>query len=64
MIAKQAADLLASSPVAVTLAQIDRTGVALACSNASFFFGADAQNMGTLLANPAVIQKLSCWATR
>lgn len=55
--AKQAADTLAASPVAVALAQIDRTGAALASSNASYFFGADAQNMGALLANPAVIKR-------
>jgi len=55
--AKAAADTLQTSPVAVALAQIDRTGAALEGASASYFFGADAQNVGGLLANPAVIQR-------
>eukprot|EP00908_Phaeocystis_cordata_P026610 Transcript_9102.p1 GENE.Transcript_9102~~Transcript_9102.p1 ORF type:complete len:491 (-),score=217.66 Transcript_9102:1036-2361(-) len=55
--AKAAADTLQSSPVAVALAQIDRTGAALEGASASYFFGADAQKLGSLLSNPAVIQR-------
>ena len=55
--AKAAADTLQSSPVAVALAQIDRTGAALEGASASYFFGADAQKLGNLLSNPAVIQR-------
>jgi len=47
---KAAADLLAANQVAVKLAEIDRTGHALD-SKKAFFFGADAKDLGSLLAS-------------
>jgi len=49
--AKQAADTLASSETAVRFAMIDKTGAALD-GNKAFFFGADAKDVGGLLAHP------------
>ena len=46
--AKTAADLLATSEVAVALAKIDKTGSAIE-SSSSLFFGADPSNLGALL---------------
>lgn len=56
--AKTAADMLATNPVSVELAKIERTGAALAGNgnNSSFFFGADPQIMHALLSNNEVIQ--------
>merc|ERR1712137_437165 len=45
---KSAAESMAASELAVKLAMIDRTGVALG-SNKAFFFGADPKNVGELL---------------
>lgn len=54
---KAAADLLSQSDVAVDLARIDKVGAALQGKGTStLFFGADASNLGGLLANPAVIR--------
>lgn len=55
--AKQAADLLATNSVSVDLAKIDRTGKALAGegNHASFFFGAQPQDVQNLLANASVV---------
>jgi regulator of protease activity HflC (stomatin/prohibitin superfamily) len=55
--AKQAADLLTTNPVAVDLAKIERTGSAIAGkgNHASFFFGADANHISSLLANNGVV---------
>jgi regulator of protease activity HflC (stomatin/prohibitin superfamily) len=55
--AKQAADLLATNPVSVDLAMIERTGSAIAGkgNHASFFFGADARHLSALLANSNVV---------
>lgn len=50
---KAAAELLSSNAVAVQLAQIDHTGAALD-KNKAFFFGADAKDLGSLLAATAV----------
>jgi regulator of protease activity HflC (stomatin/prohibitin superfamily) len=47
--AKKAADTLESSSVAVDLAKIEKTGVALG-GNSSFFFGQDPTALGSLLA--------------
>merc|ERR1719454_1070286 len=46
---KAAADKLASNPVAVRLAQIEKTGQALG-QNKAYFFGADSKDLGGLLA--------------
>jgi len=54
---KAAADLLSENDVAVRLAQIDHTGQALDKSKA-FFFGADAKDLGGLLA-ASVVDKFS-----
>ena len=56
--AKQAADMLATNPVSVDLAKIERTGRALAGegNHASFFFGNKPQDMQNLLANASVVQ--------
>eukprot|EP01061_Rhynchopus_euleeides_P037094 TRINITY_DN627_c0_g1_i5.p2 TRINITY_DN627_c0_g1~~TRINITY_DN627_c0_g1_i5.p2 ORF type:complete len:462 (+),score=205.05 TRINITY_DN627_c0_g1_i5:235-1620(+) len=51
---KQAADLLATSDVAVQLARIDRTGTAIG-KGTSLFFGADPSNLGSLLSNPNAV---------
>jgi len=53
---KKAADLLEQNPVAVTLAQIDRTGAALG-SNKAFFFGSQPGDLGSILAS-AVSERL------
>eukprot|EP00754_Rhynchopus_humris_P020606 Rhum_TRINITY_DN14706_c11_g2::Rhum_TRINITY_DN14706_c11_g2_i1::g.112047::m.112047 len=53
--AKQAADLIATSKVAIELAKIDKTGQALP-SNSSLFFGANPSEMGPLLANPNFVK--------
>merc|ERR1719152_198505 len=53
---KKAADLLQQNPVAVQLAQIDRTGAALG-SNKAFFFGAQPGDLGSVLAS-AVSERL------
>jgi len=49
---KAAAELLSSNDVAVELAKIDHTGAALD-KNKAFFFGADAKDLGSLLAATA-----------
>lgn len=56
--AKQAADMLSTNSVSVDLAKIDRTGKALAGegNHASFFFGAQPQDIKNLLANCGVVQ--------
>lgn len=55
---KKAADILATNPVSVDLAKIERTGVALSGSgnNSSFFFGADPSDVKNLLSNPSVVR--------
>jgi regulator of protease activity HflC (stomatin/prohibitin superfamily) len=53
---KSAAELLASSDVAVDLATIDRTGQALH-GNTAYFFGADARDVGSLLIKPAIASR-------
>jgi len=55
---KQAADLLSLNAVSVDLAKIDRTGKAIAGegNHASFFFGAQPQDIQHLLANASVIK--------
>merc|ERR1711939_1284943 len=54
---RAAAELLATSDVAVELAKIDRVGNALQGSGTStLFFGADSGNLGGLMANPAVVK--------
>jgi len=50
---KAAAELLSSNAVAVQLAAIDHTGAALD-KNKAFFFGADAKDLGSLLAATSV----------
>merc|ERR1712093_114132 len=60
---RAAAELLATSDVAVELAKIDKVGTALQGSGTStLFFGADANNLGGLMSNPAVVKpgKLAC----
>jgi len=54
---KVSADMLAENPVSVELARIDRTGKALVGegNHASFFFGADARDIKSLLANSSII---------
>lgn len=56
--ATQAADLLSTNPVSVDLARIDRTGQALSGggNNSTFFFGASAQDVHSLLANSSIIK--------
>ena len=56
--AKQAADMLSTNEVSVALAKIDRTGKALAGegNHASFFFGAQPQDVQHLLANSNVVK--------
>ena len=56
--AKQAADMLSTNDVSVALAKIDRTGKALAGegNHASFFFGAQSQDVQHLLANCNVVK--------
>jgi len=55
---KISADVLAENPVSVELARIDRTGKALVGegNHASFFFGADAKDIKSMLANPNIIK--------
>jgi len=55
---KKAADLLSTNPVSVELAKIERTGNALSGggNHASFFFGADPNQVQGLLANSSVIK--------
>eukprot|EP00928_Gymnodinium_smaydae_P081611 TRINITY_DN65097_c0_g1_i1.p1 TRINITY_DN65097_c0_g1~~TRINITY_DN65097_c0_g1_i1.p1 ORF type:complete len:547 (+),score=85.68 TRINITY_DN65097_c0_g1_i1:56-1642(+) len=53
---RAAAELLATSEVAVKLATIERTGNALG-HNKAFFFGADPQNVGNLLATAVVADR-------
>jgi len=55
---KQAADLLSLNAVSVDLAKIDRTGKAIAGegNHASFFFGAQPQDIQHLLANASVVK--------
>merc|ERR1711998_146968 len=54
---RAAAELLATSNVAVDLAKIDKVGSALRGSGTStLFFGADANNLGGLMSNPAVVR--------
>eukprot|EP01059_Diplonema_ambulator_P000006 TRINITY_DN0_c0_g2_i1.p1 TRINITY_DN0_c0_g2~~TRINITY_DN0_c0_g2_i1.p1 ORF type:complete len:565 (+),score=238.47 TRINITY_DN0_c0_g2_i1:78-1697(+) len=55
--AKKAAELLASSQVAVDLMKIERTGTALEKANSSLFFGSDASNLGALMSNPGIVRK-------
>lgn len=52
--ARAAADKLSESAVAVQLATITKTGEALD-KKTSFFFGADPQNIGGVLCNPALV---------
>jgi regulator of protease activity HflC (stomatin/prohibitin superfamily) len=54
---KAAADLLATNPVSVDLAKIQRTGDALAGkgNHATFFFGADSNHLGALLSNQGIV---------
>ena len=55
--AKDAADLLSSNDVAVQLARIGKTGDALQGKGTNtLFFGSDASNLGSLMANPAVVR--------
>ena len=61
--AQKAADILATNPVSVELAKIDRTGLALSggkdgggSHSSSFFFGANPGDVQSLLANPNVIK--------
>merc|ERR1711998_18861 len=54
---RAAAELLATSDVAVELAKIEKVGSALQGSGTStLFFGADANNLGGLMSNPAVVR--------
>lgn len=53
--ARAAAELLATSDVAVELCKIDKVGNAIHGSS-TLFFGADANNLGGLLSNPAVVK--------
>jgi len=53
---QKAADLLSESELAVKLAQIDRTGIALG-SNKAFFFGGQPTDIGTLLSS-AVAERI------
>jgi len=55
---KVSADILAENPVSVELARIDRTGKALVGegNHASFFFGADAKDVKSLLANSSMVK--------
>jgi len=55
---KASADLLSENPVSVELARIDRTGKALVGegNHASFFFGSDAKDIKSLLANPQIVK--------
>merc|ERR1711977_223806 len=53
--ARAAAELLATSDVAVELCKIDKVGKAIGGSS-TLFFGADAHNLGGLLSNPAVVK--------
>jgi regulator of protease activity HflC (stomatin/prohibitin superfamily) len=55
---KEAADLLESSDLAVTLRKIEMTGVALG-ANSTFFFGQEpnADALGNMLANPGIVSK-------
>jgi len=53
--ARAAAELLATSDVAVELCKIDKVGNAINGSS-TLFFGADAHNLGGLLSNPAVVK--------
>jgi len=56
--ARAAADLLASSDVAVELCKIDKVGGALKGGGTNtLFFGADAANIGGLMSNPAVVRR-------
>merc|ERR1711959_144552 len=52
---RAAAELLATSDVAVELCKIDKVGKAIGGSS-TLFFGADANNLGGLLSNPAVVK--------
>merc|ERR1711988_1674138 len=55
--ARSAAELLASSEVAVDLAKIGKVGEALQGGNTStLFFGAESGNLGQLLSNPSVVK--------
>ncbi|KAK3269019.1 hypothetical protein CYMTET_22512 [Cymbomonas tetramitiformis] len=51
---KAAADLLESSDVAVELAKLERTGELLG-NKTTFFMGADAKSLSSLLSNPNVV---------
>jgi len=52
--ASKAAKALESSPIAVELARIDKTGAALKDAKSSMFFGASATDLSALLSNPNV----------
>jgi len=56
---KVAADVLAQNEVSVDLAKIDRTGKALVGegNHSTFFFGTDARDLKSLLANSSVVKK-------
>ena len=53
--AKKAAEILESSKVAVTLAQIEKTGDVLSNAKSTYFFGAEPSQLGGILANPNVM---------
>lgn len=55
--ARKAADMLQASDVAVSLAKIDKTGLALSTAKSTFFFGSDPQAMGSVLANGGLIKQ-------
>jgi len=56
--AKEAADLLSENAVSVDLAKIDRTGTALAGNgnHSTFFFGANPQDLKSLMANSSIVK--------
>merc|ERR1711977_67752 len=56
--ARSAADLLAQNAVAVDLAKISKTGEALQGKGTNtLFFGAESNDLGGLLSNPAVVKR-------
>lgn len=56
--ARSAAELLSTNQVAVDLARISKVGEALQGSGTnSLFFGADSSSLGSLMSNPAVVQR-------
>merc|ERR1711977_342498 len=56
--AKAAADLLSTNAVAVDIAKIKQVGEAISGGGTnSLFFGADSSSLGSLMSNPAVVQR-------